>query len=80
MIDHIKCHYTERGYIVNKEFLINFYLTNYSTSIWHEALNNSLLESNYSAIMDLEEEDWENADLIGSDIGNHVVDLLLKNS
>ncbi|PKR83561.1 hypothetical protein CWO92_18525 [Heyndrickxia camelliae] len=59
MINYIKFHYTEKGYIVNKEFLIDFYLTSYSTSIWYEALNNSLLESNFNKIMDLEEENWE---------------------
>jgi hypothetical protein len=78
MIKYIENHYINKGYNVDKEFIIDFLTTNFSTGIWYDSLFNSISESDYKAIMELENNDWEKADIIGSWIGNYIVNNILN--
>lgn len=78
-ISYVKGYYHGRdGEELNKEFTILFFETNYSTGIWNIALRNSLSKTNYNALKNLEGDDWEASDDIGSHLGNYIVENYIK--
>lgn len=78
MIQYVEKHYKNEGHEVDKEMLIAFFENNFSTGIWYESLSNSLYKKQYNAILRLGKSNWENADKIGSYIGNYVVEKILN--
>lgn len=76
MIAYVANHYGD-SYTVDKEFIEDFLITNFGAGIWYDSLSHSLSESNYNQLVELEENDWEKADFIGSWIGEYIIEHVL---
>lgn len=78
MTQYVEKHYTREGHDVDREFLMEFFESNYSTGVWDEALSDSLSKKHYDAIYNLIGKDWERSDYVGSHIGSHVISMIIK--
>ena len=78
MVSYVKKHYTEKGFDIDEELLVDFFGTNFSTGIWYESLSDSISKKHYNEISKLEENDWEKSDEVGSYIGDYVIKMILS--